>query len=188
MPNFNLSTQFWLFKTKFRQKRVISVKNRESEHHHWILHIRISLYVNFYFKQRTLNFVQKWYLWSKTEKVNITKQILKSKCGNIWMHIQVHPAPVVNWVLHIWISLSTKLRLKYTILIFLSKFTQKEYFQSKIRKVNTSIVFYMLELVCVPNFTLNKQFWILGQKLPKGGISCQKEENWTALLNSTYSN
>ena len=40
-----------------------------------------------------------------------------------------------------------KFQLKLTILIFKIKFAQKMYFQSKMKKVNITIEFYILELV-----------------------------------------
>ena len=53
-------------------KRVLSVKNNKSKHHHWILHIRISLSTEFHFKLAISNirtqFPKKWYFWSKMEK------------------------------------------------------------------------------------------------------------------------
>ena len=39
-----------------------------------------------------------------------------------------------HWIMHIWISLSIKLHLKLTILIFWTKFAQKGYFRSKTKK------------------------------------------------------
>ena len=52
------------------------------------------------------------------------------------------------------LTLSTDFQLKLTILIFWTKFFQKDYFQSKAEKVNSTI-----ELVKVPNFSLKWQFW-----------------------------
>ena len=80
-------------------------------------------------------------------------------------------------ILHIQISLGTKFQLKLTILIFWAKFAQKEYLQWKTEKVNITIEFWIFELVLVPNFTLNKRFWILEANLPKKGIFSQKEKN-----------
>ena len=59
-------------------------------------------------------------------------------------------------ILHIRISLGTKFQVKLTILIFWTKFEQKEYIQSKTEKVNITIEFSIFELVYVPNFTSNK--------------------------------
>ena len=41
-------------------KRVFSVENEKSKHHHWILHTRISLGTKFHFKQTILNFGTKF--------------------------------------------------------------------------------------------------------------------------------
>ena len=51
------------------------------------------------------------------------------------------------WILHIWISQSTKSKLKLTILIFWIKFTHKFYFRSKTEEVNIPIKFYIFDLV-----------------------------------------
>ena len=40
--NFSLNWQFW-YLDQIYQKRGFPVKNRKKEHHHWILHIQISL-------------------------------------------------------------------------------------------------------------------------------------------------
>ena len=55
-------------------KRVFPVKNRKSEHPHWILHIQIILRTKFQFKLTILVFWtklgQKGYFASKSEKIN----------------------------------------------------------------------------------------------------------------------
>ena len=51
-----------------------------------------------------------------------------------------------NWILHIRISIGAKFQLKLTILIFLTKFAQQDYFQSKTNKMNTAIEFRIFEL------------------------------------------
>ena len=65
------------------------------------------------------------------------------------------------------ISLGTKFRLKQTILIIWTKFFQKGYFQSKAEKLNITIEFCIFELVQVPNFKINWQFWFFGPNLQK---------------------
>ena len=52
-----------------------------------------------------------------------------------------------HWILHIWISLSTKFHFKLTVLIFWTKFALKGYFQSKMEEVNIAIEFCIFELV-----------------------------------------
>ena len=74
-----------------------------------------------------------------------------------------------HWILYIGICLGTKFQLKLTVLTFLTEVTQEKYFLLKMQKVNTSFEFCIFKLVCVPNFILNKQFWILGSYLPKMG-------------------
>ena len=55
------------------KKTILLVKNRENEHHQWIVHIQISLSTNFQLIFKT-KFVQKGYFQSKinTEKINTT--------------------------------------------------------------------------------------------------------------------
>ena len=59
-------------------KRVLLVENRKSEHHHWILHIWISLNTKFQVKLTVLIFWTKFglkgYFQSKMEEVNITTE------------------------------------------------------------------------------------------------------------------
>ena len=70
--------------------------------------------------------------------------------------------------MYIRISLGIKFQLKLTILIFWTKFALKGCFRSKTEKVNTIIELWLLELVQVPNFSLNWQFWLfLDQIYPK---------------------
>ena len=80
-----------------------------------------------------------------------------------------------RWVLHIRISLDTKFKLKLTILIFWTKFSQKQCFRSKTEKVNTTNEFYIFELVKITNFSLNCQFWFFGPNLPEKGNSVWKQ-------------
>ena len=71
---------------------------------------------------------------------------------------------------------------------FLDQIYPKIYFRSKTEKVNIIIQFSKFKLVFVPNFTLNKQFWILEANLPKKGTSSRKWKNWTLPANSSFSN
>ena len=91
-------------------KRVFLVENRKNECHHWILHIWISLGTKFQLKLAILIF------WTRFAK----KVYLQPKKRKRWHHY---------WILHIRISRGTKFQL--TILIFLTKFVQKEYFRLK---------------------------------------------------------
>ena len=62
--------------------------------------------------------------------------------------------------MHVRFRLRTKFQLKFTVLNFSTKLVKKGSFQSKTEKVNITIEFYILKLVCVPNLSLNWQLWI----------------------------
>ena len=49
-------------------------------------------------------------------------------------------------------------------------------------KLNTTIKFCIFELVLVPNFSLNRQFWFFRPNLNKKSFSGQKWKNWTPPL------
>ena len=90
---------------------------------------------------------------------------------------------------HIGISPCTKFRLKQLTLNFRTKFAQKEYFGSKTKEVNITIEFFVFELVIVPNFSWNRQYWLFGPNLPTKNVSGQKWKKWTSSpLNSAYWN
>ena len=73
---FQLKLTIFVFWTKFVPKKVFSVENRQSEHHHWLLHIQTSIGIKVQLKVTILTFwtkfTQKGCFWSKTEKVNFT--------------------------------------------------------------------------------------------------------------------
>ena len=100
----------------------------DSEHHHWILHIRISPSIKFHFKLVILIFGNKL-----SQKEYFGRKEKKSEHH--------------HWILHIRISLGIKFQLKLTIVSFENKFAQKGCFRSKIEKVNTTIEFCIFELV-----------------------------------------
>ena len=61
--------------------------------------------------------------------------------------------------------------------MFLTKFAQKECFQFKMGKVNTTTKFRILELVLEPNFRLNIQFFIFRTKfVQKENAQFRKEK------------
>ena len=134
-------------------------KRSNSEHHYRILHIRNSLGIKFQPKLAILNFctklTQKGYFQSKKKYENHHR------------------------FLCIQISLGSKFQPQQTILIFRNKFPKQGYFQTKTEKINITIEFLILELYIIYyilNFTLNKQFSILGPNLPKMDISGQKQK------------
>ena len=128
-------------------KRVLSVQNRKGEHHHGILHVQIICDTKFQFRLKILKF-----------KSHLTKKGISNRKQKSEHH---------HWILHTWISLGAKFLPKLKILIFWTKFTQKRCFQSKTKKVNITVKFCIFELVLVPNFSLNRQFPVLGPNLPE---------------------
>ena len=72
LPNFSLKWQFWLCGSNFSKKGISGLK----QHHHWLMHMRITLGTKLQFKLTILNFwtkfAQKWYFQSKAENMNIT--------------------------------------------------------------------------------------------------------------------
>ena len=66
---------------------------------------------------------------------------------------------------------------KLIILIFWTKFAQNGCFWSKTEKVNSAIEFCIFELVSVPNFNLNWQFWFFGPNLLLKGIPTRNQKN-----------
>ena len=85
------------------------------------MHIRISLGIKFQLKLTILisfgpNFKKNGYFQSNLEKMNKSIEFF-----------------------HVRLCLRTKFHLKLTTLIFWTKFAQKEYFQSKTKKLNNTI-------------------------------------------------
>ena len=186
---FQLKLTIFIFWTKFVQKGCFLLKNRKSEHQHWFLHIWISLDTKFQLKLTILDFstkfTQKGCFLSKTEKVSITIQfcifelVLEPNFSLNWQYwffgpnLQKRVFPVKNrknkhhrWILHIRISLDANFQFKLTTLIFWTKLSQKGW----MNKMNITIEFCILQLVLVPNFSLNWQFWYSGPNWPKKGI------------------
>ena len=64
---------------------------------------------------------------------------------------------------------------------------QKGCSQYQSKKVNSAIEFCIFKLVCVPNFSLNRQFWFFGPNLPQKGVSPLKRKIWTPPMNSAFS-
>ena len=59
---------------------------------------------------------------------------------------------------------------------FWTKPGKKSYIRWRAEKLNTTIEFCIFNLVEVPNFSLNWQFWIFGPNLPRKGISGWKQK------------
>ena len=140
------------------------VKNRKSEHHHWIPHIQISLLVpNFCFNW------QFWFFWPDLSKKVFSGLKQKKWTPHIFyiiLHIQISlvwnfslnwqfwflglklskkvflvknwKSEHHHWTPHTQTSLGTTFLLKLTILIFLTRLPQKGFSCSKTEKVNTT--------------------------------------------------
>ena len=166
MQNFSLNWQFWFFEPNFH-KKVFTIENRKSEHHHGILHIWISLGTKFQLKLTILifltrngksvwwNFSSNWqfwfldqlcpkrYFWSKTEKVSTTYVL------NMWWNFSS------NW--QFW---------------FLDQLCPKRYFQSKTEKVSTNKFHICGEISAQ---TDNFDFWT---NFAQKGTSSRKQKKW----------
>ena len=134
-------------------KKGILVEFRKSEHHHWILHIWISLGTRFQLKLAILNF------WTKN---GLSDQKWKSKHH--------------YWILHIQISLGTKAHFKQTILNFGTKFVQKELFFLENRKGEDHDSILHVQISLGTKIQLKLTILISWQFFEKG-ISGQKWKN-----------
>ena len=76
----------------------------------------------------------------------------------------------------------TKFQLKLAILIFWTKFSQKEHFWSKTQNVNITIEFSIFEVIEVPNISLNWHLRFFGPNLHKKNIYGRKEKKWASSL------
>ena len=71
------------------------------------------------------------------------------------------------------INICSKFQLQQIIFIFGTNFQKKD---TSGQKLNSTIEFFILELVLVPIFSLNWQFFFFGPSLSKKGISSQKQK------------
>ena len=82
--NFSLKWQFWCFLLNLPIKAISTQKRKKNEHHHWILHVRISFGIKFQLKVTILMFSTKFahqgYFHSKTKKKWTSP--LNSACSN----------------------------------------------------------------------------------------------------------
>ena len=178
------------------------VKNRKSEHHHWIPLIQISLGTKLYLKLIVLIFWQdlpkkgfsglnqkKWtpHIFYKILHIHIILVWHFSSNWQFWIFGPNLPKKVSlvknwkseyhHWNSHIQIILGTKFPLKLTILIFLTRFAQKVFFWSKTEKVNP------------PYFLHNSDYsnkYRAKFQLKLKGISSRKQKKWTSTWNYAY--
>ena len=159
------------------------VKNRKSEHHHWIPLIQISLGTKFRLKLTILIFwpdlPKKGFSGLKQKKwtphifyiiLHIQISLLQNFSSN-WQFLSFGPNlpkklfPVEkrknehhHGILHIWISLGTKFQLKLIILSFWTKFTQKRYFQLKTEQTVQGLQAFAFCVVNVNSTVVFKHF------------------------------
>ena len=119
VSNFYSELTILNFGTKFAQDRYLWLKNRKREHHHWILHIWISLSTRFQLELKTLS-----------------KKDFSVRKEQTWKW----PSPL-NSVYSIRSSLGTKFQLKLKILLFWIKFAKREYFRTKTENMSHTIEF-----------------------------------------------
>ena len=210
-------------------KRTFLVEKDKSVNHHWIMHFLISLGTKFWLKLKILifwtKFTQIGHSWSKKAKLNITTEFYIFTVLNFgtkfaqkrYFRSKTKKSDYHRCILHIWISLGTKFQLKLAILIFWTKFAQKNVSSWKQKKwasplhsayskycehqfsLHTMINFgtkfaqqeYFRSKMKKVNITSNStysQFWILGLNLPENGILGQKRKKWTSPLYFAYLN
>ena len=157
--NLILNRQIWYFEPNLL-KMCISCSKRACERHHWIQHIGVSLGPRFHLKQDNYDFLD--HLWLKNlfpiqNKANEHRhqiQLIWISLGSDFDLKQIHLIVCITFtkknvfpvqsrtnkhhhqMQHIWISLGIKFHLKITILVFLTKVSQKVYFSSKAGKLN----------------------------------------------------
>ena len=151
LSNFSLNKQFWFFETIFSNKDT-SKQIQKNDHHHWIIHIRIS---------QILLWRNSFKFWDQIYPKQVSS-FKNRKKKNITIGLGIFELiEVPNF------SLNRK------FLFFWPNLPKKGIFGQK-RKNWITIAFCIFELLWLPNFTLHKQFWNLRQNLPKKGIFDQK--------------
>ena len=83
-----------------------------------------------------------------------------------------------HWIPHIQISLGTKFELILTILIVLTRFTQKGFIWSKTEKWTPHIfnIILHIQISLVRNFSSDGQFWFFGPNFPKRYFQSKTEK------------
>ena len=195
--NFQLNLTIAIFWTKFVQIK----------HRHWILRIRICLWIKFYFDQTILNswtkFAQERYLWLKTEKVNIIIEfcIFKSvlvpnfrlnwQFWSFWPDLPKKDFPglkqkkwaqqIFHRILHIYISLVQNFSSNWQFWFFGPNFPKKVFpVKNIILRIHISLE---------RNFSSNWQFWFFGPNLPRKVflVKDRKNEHYHGLVHNLIS-
>ena len=105
-----------------------------------------------------------WYYEGSTPHIKMVPSLLQSKS-------EKYEHWILNWILHIRISLCIKFHFEQIILNFWTKFTQERYLCSKTEKVTSS-----LNSAYSPNFSLNWQFWFFFIRFIQKGFFWSKTE------------
>ena len=135
VQNFSLNWQSWFYRPDLTKKG-ISDQKRKSEHHHCILHIRISLGTKFHLNMATFIFWTKFspteYFWSEQKKwtaplnsgySNYSGYQISASTDDFNFLDQIELSFLDHIILHIRIDLGAKFQLQLTILIFWTKST-----------------------------------------------------------------
>ena len=140
VPTFSLNWQFWLFRPDLPRKgfSVLNQKKWTPHIFYVILHIKISL---------VRNFSSNWQFWFFES--NLPKKVFPVKNKKSEHH---------HGILHIWISLGTKSKLKLIISSFWTKFTQKRYFKLKREQAVQGLQAFAFRVVNVNSTVVFKHF------------------------------
>ena len=150
-------------------KSVFPIKNRKNKHHHWILHIWISLGTKFQLK---------------TDHFDFLDQICPKRVFPVKNKKSEHH----HWILHVPISAGTKFQLKLIIFYLLDRIWTKRIFPFKNKKRDQHHLILHIRISLGTKFQLQLIILTFGPNLPKKHSSDQKQKKWTSPLNSAYSN
>ena len=175
----------WLLYTNLQNKThcrwVNSFARSQKRQHKYIVYLAVAIFWTIFAKKGS-------YFQSKTNKIDTNHcilhigislfqispwtnnfKVLHRICPRKTFIVKKKKIEHHHWIPLIRISLGTKFRLKLKMLIFLTRFTQKELFWSKTEKW-TAHIFYIILYVQISlgrNFSSNWQFWFIGPNLPK---------------------
>ena len=165
VPNFTLNKHYLILRPNL-PKKGISGRNHKTEHHHWILHIRIH-------KVSNLSFTWQFCFLNQI----CPKRVFTVENGKIEHH---------HWMLHTRVSLGTKFHFNQTILILMPNLPKNGI--SK-RKQKTDRHYWILHIqISLSNkFQVKLVILIFRPNFLKKGISGWKWKKWAWPLDSAYS-
>ena len=138
-------------------KKIFLAENKKSEQHHWILHIRISLSINFYLnltilivwtklaqkgisgqkRKRWTSLSNSTYLKRDSHQIltlSVNFDFLDHICPKRVFPIKSRKIEHHHWILHIRINVGIKFQVKLILLTFWTKFAQKSISHQKQKK------------------------------------------------------